>query len=512
MQGAKFLNKKGADMRFLTSKQIRDFEGKVITDLSSSLELIDNAAKACVRELMLFDAICVFCGKGNNGADGYRAARLLKDAGKQVSVVKVFEPKTQECCLLARKCADAGVPIIPFDGLGKISCDAVVDGIFGIGISGELTGIARKAVEYIDTMDAFVLSVDVPSGLDADRGEVCGVCVRADKTVTFTAPKMGMLNNESVDCCGEILVREAGIPVDWELVPKDQPKVILKETAASLLPRRPLLSHKGTFGRLLMITGSPGMMGAASIAAKAAQRSGCGLCYSVVKKGMENIMNIMVPESVVIPVENYDIGELLAAVQGASAILMGCGSGKTLSAEFIGSVLETARCPVVLDADALNALGGRLDILKNKNVVITPHPLEFSRLTGKTVDEIEHNRISLASSVARDCGITVVLKGARTVVAHKNGDAAVSLSATSALARGGSGDVLGGMISSLCAQGIAPGSAAELGVWLHGRSGMICRDRCGAYSTTVSDIIENLKFAFMEAEGHGKLWPDLGRN
>ncbi len=501
-------------MRFLTSNQIRDLEGRVITGLSSSLELIDNAAKACVRELMLFDAICVFCGKGNNGADGYRVARLLKDAGKQVSVVSVFEPKTQECRLLARECADVGVPVIPFEKLGEMSCDAVVDALFGIGISGELTSIAKSAVECINAMNAFVLSVDIPSGLDADRGEVCGVCVRADKTVTFTAPKMGMLNNKSVDCCGEILVREAGIPVDWGLVPKDQPKVILKETATSLLPCRPLLSHKGTFGRLLMITGSPGMMGAASIAARAAQRSGCGLCYGVVKKGMESIMNIMVPESVVIPIENYDINEpaLFGAVQDASAILMGCGSGKTLSVEFIGSVLETARCPVVLDADALNALGGRLELLKNKNVVITPHPLEFSRLTGETVEEIEHNRIGLASSVAIDYGITVVLKGARTVVAQKNGDVAVSLSSTSALARGGSGDVLGGVISSLCAQGIAPGSGAELGVWLHGRSGMICRDRCGAYSTTVGDIIENLKFAFMEAEGHGRLWQNMGRN
>ena len=497
-------------MRFLTSQQIRSFEVRIISGPDSSLELIDNAAKACVRELMPFGASCVFCGKGNNGADGYRIGRLLHDLGKSIRIVSVFEPKTEECRLLAEDCRRAGIETIPFDELSTpIACDAAVDAIFGIGISGEVTGTAASAIEYINAAKAFTLSVDVPSGLDADQGRACGCCVRADKTVTFTAPKLGMLTNESVDLCGEIVVREAGIPVDHSAVPHDQPLVLIPEYAASLLPRRPRLSHKGTFGRLLVIAGSSGMMGAAIMAVRAALRSGCGLVTVVCKRGMENLLNIAVPQAVVLTVEDYDDERLTKAIDGASAILMGCGSGRSLNDVFIRSVLENAACPVVLDADGLNALRGQTGILKGKNVIITPHPLEFSRLTGKSVAEIEADRLTYAKALSDELGITVLLKGARTVIAH-DGEAAVSLCSTSALARGGSGDVLSGIIASLCAQGI--NNPAELGAYLHGRAGAISAERCGEYSVTMEDLIENLKYSFMEVESLEQPWKSLGRN
>ena len=497
-------------MRFLTSQQIRSCESRIITGLDSSLKLIDNAAKACVRELTPFDASCVFCGKGNNGADGYRIARLLHDLGKKVSIVSVFEPKTEECRLLAEDCRRVGIEITPFEGLcGPINCNAAVDAIFGIGISGQVTGAGAAAIEYINSLKAFVLSVDIPSGLDADLGAACGFCVRADKTVTFTAPKTGMLTNESVEFCGEIVVREAGIPVDYSAVPKIQPLALTPEYAASLLPRRPRLSHKGTFGRLLVMAGSPGMMGAAIIAVRAALKSGCGLVTIVCKKGMENLLNLAVPQAVVLPVQDYDDERLHKAIAGASALLLGCGSGRSLTADFISSVLETASCPVVLDADGLNVLDGQTGILNGKNVTITPHPLEFSRLTGKSVAQTEADRLTAAKELSEELGITVLLKGARTVIAQ-SGDCAVSLCSTSALARGGSGDALAGVIASLYAQGID--HAAELGVYLHGLAGVISAEKCGEYSVTAEDIIENLKYSFMEVESLEQPWKSLGRN
>ncbi|MGN1098324.1 MAG: NAD(P)H-hydrate dehydratase, partial [Clostridia bacterium] len=450
-------------------------------------------------------SVAVFCGKGNNGSDGYRIAMLLHRLGKDVRAVSVFEPKTEECIRLAEDCRNAGIEIIPFDKLGSIGCDAVVDAIFGIGISGEVTGTARKAIEYINGLNAFVLSADIPSGLDADSGVPCGVCVRADKTVTFTAPKLGMISNESVEYCGDIVVRPAGIPVTWSEILSAQPTPLIPETVAPLLPRRPRLSHKGTFGRLVMIAGSRGMMGAAAIAARAAQRSGCGLVIMVCEKGMENTVNIMVPEAVVIPVEEYNLASsprLSEAISGAGAVLIGCGSGKSLSSEFIKSVLETAPCPVVLDADGLNTVAEHTDMLKGKNLVLTPHPLEFSRLTKKSVSEIESNRLVEAVGFAIEYGVTLVLKGARTVIAEKGGETAVSLNSTSALARGGSGDVLSGVISALCAQGISPADSAKLGVYLHSLSGKISAARCGEYSSTINDIIENLKLSFMEVESY----------
>ena len=363
-------------MRFLTSGQIRDFEGRIITGREASLELIDSAARACVRELKLFDAVCVFCGKGNNGADGYRAAKLLADMGKRVGVVSVAEPSTPECKALAEDCRRADIAIKPFDsGMEIPACDAVVDAVFGIGMRGGAVGPAKEAIEYINSMGVYVLSVDVPSGLDADGGRPCGVCVTADKTVTFTAPKTGFLSNESVEPCGEIVVRDAGIPVDWNEVPAEQPVPITPELAAEILPRRPRLSHKGTFGRLLLVAGSPGMMGAASMAARAAVRGGCGLVTAVCSGGTENLMNLTVPQAVALPVKKYDLSDerLKKAVVSASAIVMGCGSGNTLPPEFISDIIEAAGGPVILDADALNTLNGRTGLMRGENVLITPH-------------------------------------------------------------------------------------------------------------------------------------------
>ncbi len=502
-------------MRFLTSREIKDFEGRVITGLEASLKLIDNAARTCVKELLPFDAICVFCGKGNNGADGYRLAELLRGLGKHVRIVSVFEPETAECRLLAENCRRAGIEITSFDMLREnLRCDVIVDAVFGIGIRGQITGRAAQAIEYINSAGGYILSVDVPSGLDADAGIPCGAAVRADKTVTFTAPKLGMAENSAVDFCGEILVRDAGIPIDGELIPPERPRAVTDLSAADLLPNRPRLSHKGTFGRLLAFVGSPGMMGAASIAVRSALRGGCGLVTAVCRQGTEDLMNIMAPQAVALPADGFDLSDagLSAAVNSAAAILMGCGSGLTLRPEFIGDVLNAAGRPAVLDADALNALAGHTELLKGKNALITPHPLEFSRLTGTDVKSIEADRLGAARSFAAEYGVTVLLKGARTVIARPDGSAAISLAATSALAKGGSGDILAGLIASLCAQGMLPADAAELGVWLHGRSGLISAAKCGEYSVTADDIIDNLKYSFMEVAGLEKSRPRLGGN
>lgn len=495
-------------MRFLTSGQIKNCEGEIISDVSASLRLINNAANTCVKELMPFGAICVFCGKGNNGADGYRLAALLRRHGKAVYTVKVFEPATPECVIMAEKCAKAGVPGYDLEKAiaGKVPrCDAIVDAIFGIGIKGQVAGEALRAIELINYRRCFTLAVDVPSGMDADSGHPCGASVRADKTVTFTAPKLGMAQNESVELCGEILVRDAGIPVNYDEITQTQPMPIILPVVRPWLPRRPRLSHKGTFGRLLMIVGSEGMLGAGVMAAKAAKRSGAGLVTVVCRRGLENTINIMEPEAVVLPVDSYSLENceaLQKAVSSASAVLIGCGLGKSVTAEFIVSVINSASCPVIIDADGLNTLAAGGGVPKNKNLILTPHPLEFSRLTGLKVSDIEADRLNIAKAFAKEYGLTLVLKGARTVVAEPDGEAAVSLCATSALARGGTGDILAGVISALCAQGVFPYNSACLGVYLHGKSGLITASRCGEYSATVGDVIENLKFAFMEAESY----------
>ncbi len=502
-------------MKFLTSQQMKLCEKKVITDLASSLRLIDSAANACAKECEFFGAVCVFCGKGNNGADGYRLALLLRRCGAQVRVVPVLEPHSEECRLLARRCAEEGVPVVPFAEAmagGRVPrCDAVVDAIFGIGIRGEVTGPAREAIELINRLDAYVIAVDIPSGLDADSGRALGAAVRADKTVTFTAPKAGMISGESADYCGDIVIAGVGVPLD-DLPASDAPSPLTAELAASLLPQRPRFSHKGVFGRALLAVGSEGMLGAAALAAKSALRSGAGLVNVICKKGLENTLNIMAPEAVVLPLADYSAAseELGAAAASATALLVGCGLGKSASAAFVTGLLSRVDAPAVLDADGINALAGRPGLLAGRELVLTPHPLEFSRLTGRPVAEIEADRLRAARDFALEYGVTLALKGARTVVAAPTGETWVSLVSTSALAKAGSGDVLAGLICALLAQGLAPAEAACLGVYLHSRAGVAAGRLCGEFSATAADILDGLKYAFTEVTAHAR--KGLGRD
>lgn len=501
-------------MKFLTSGLIKEFEAGALTDLSSSLALINSAANACAKELSHFGASCVFCGKGNNGADGYRLAEILRSEGKSVFTVRVAEPSSEECAVLAGRCAEAGIESLSLDEAEKRLAGfsgAVVDAIFGIGIKGEVTGPAKRAIALINASGAYVLSVDVPSGLDADGGAVCGVCVLADKTVTFTAPKTGMLSNESVDTCGEIVVADAGVPVDASRVPAELPSALTTSEAARLLPPRPRLSHKGAFGKALMIVGSSGMLGAAAIAARAAVRGGAGLVRLVCRKGLENTLNILVPEAVVLAVDSFSADDpvLAAALKTADALLIGCGLGGSVSAGFIASALDLCPSPAVIDADGLRTVAGRPEIFRGRNAVLTPHPLEFSALCGKSVAETEADRLGAARSFAAENGVTLVLKGARTVVAEPDGEAAVSLASTSALAKAGSGDALAGLITAFCAQGLSPAAAARLGVYVHSRAGLKAGELFTDYAATVGDITDCFKYVFSEVSAYGK---ELGRN
>lgn len=494
-------------VKFLTSQQMKFCEGRVIDGLSSSLRLIDCAANACAKECEFFGAVCVFCGKGNNGADGYRLAAILHSMGVRVSVVPVLAPASEECVLLARRCAEEGIPALSLAAFAEKPprFDAVIDAIFGIGIKGEVVGPAREAIDLINRSGAYVLSVDIPSGLDADSGKILGAAVRADKTVTFTAPKIGMISAESVDCCGEIVVADVSVPLAPSAEP-DFPAPLTAELAASLLPQRPRLSHKGTFGRALLAVGSGGMMGAAALAAKAALRSGAGLVTVVCEKGLESVLNIMVPEAVALPLADYSASsaELDGAANAATALLVGCGLGKNASADFVTGLLNRVNAPAVLDADGINALAGRPDLICGRRLVLTPHPLEFSRLTGLSVAEIEADRLRCAREFAVRFGVTLALKGARTVVASPTGEAWVSLISTSALAKCGSGDVLAGLICALLAQGLSADKAACLGVYLHSRAGEAAGRLCGEYSATAADICDGLKSAFTEVTAHAR--------
>ena len=492
-------------MLFLTADIIKEAEKKALENVSS-MHLIENAAQAIFNEIRDFSSVRVYCGKGNNGSDGYATAILLKKSGIHVEIVQVYEPNTEECALLCRKAEMEEIPVLCDISFPMEDFDCVLDAVFGIGIKGEITEErAQRAIEMINSSGSFVVSCDIPSGMDTDTGKPCGVCVRADKTITFTAPKRGMLSRESVNICGEIVIAQVGIPVDYNEIPQSTCVPITKALVKNMLPHRPRNSHKGTFGTAVIVAGSREMSGAAAMAAMAAQRSGCGLVKIIAPSQICSVLNILVKEAIIIgvPEENGVMrpeltAEAMAAIRTASSVLIGPGLGRGNHSRLIGNILNETNAPVIIDADGINALQGNLGVIQNKNVLITPHLKEFSRISGQSVEEIAKRHVQSADKFALENGVTVLLKGARTAIAYGGSNKYVSLGATSALSKAGSGDVLGGIIVSLAAQGLPLTDSAAAGCLIHTGAGFIAEKELGAYGVTADDLIKAIPYSIKE--------------
>ncbi len=484
-------------MLFLSSDMIKQAEIRAMENVSS-MYLIENAAMALYEELKEFKSVRIYCGKGNNGSDGYATALLLQKNKIKTEIVQVHPPKSEECIFLAQEAAMANIPIVSVLTAPTEEFECVLDAIFGIGINGEVTDdSALKAIGLINISSSFVVSADIPSGLDADNGEICGECVKADKTITFTAPKTCMLSNNSIDLCGDIIIKDVGIPVNYTEIAADTSVPIEKKLARAILPPRNRYSHKGTFGTAVIVAGSSTMPGAAALAALAALRSGCGLVKIIAPVSIAKTLNIMVKEAIVIPApeEGGIIKPALSqsavkAINEADSILVGCGIGTGAHHLLIKNILANSSCGVIIDADGINALAGNLDIVRNKNVLLTPHPKEFSRISGISVADIENDRIKIADDFARENGVNLLLKGARTVITYGGSNRYVSLQSTSALSKAGSGDVLSGIIVSLSAQGLSLTDSAALASFIHTSAGMLAEKEIGAYGTIASDLIE----------------------
>ena len=281
-------------MLFLSVDMIREAEQRAMENVSS-MHLIENAAKVCFDELRNFNSVRVYCGKGNNGSDGYATAILLKKHGKKVEIVPVAEPESPECQALYKKALSEEIPITQGVSFPTEEFDCVLDAIFGIGVKGEITDSSIiRAIEMINASDGYIVSCDVPSGMDSDTGKACGISVKADKTVTFTAPKRGMLSNESVDLCGEIVIAEVGIPVDYNSISESTCVPLTKKLVKTMMPARSRYSHKGSFGTAVIVAGSRTMSGAAAMAAMAAMRSGCGLVKVIAPSPICSVLNILI--------------------------------------------------------------------------------------------------------------------------------------------------------------------------------------------------------------------------
>lgn len=451
--------------------------------------LMQNAAKAILTRLDYVNRccgkICIVCGKGNNGGDGYALGCLLLKRGVSVTVVSVSKPTSA----LAKKyygeyISKGGKLEATFDCISN--ADTVIDCIFGFSFKGTLEGKYADAVKLINESNAFVVAVDLPSGILADSDEMPKLCVNADITCTFTAFKIALVSYPSKQVCGEVFVEDIGIGA--ETISKYTPYASLtSRELIKLLPPRNANAHKGTFGTLAAICGSENMCGAAALSCLAALKSGVGLVRLYTDKLCALATGGKLYEAIV-----SDKTEDLQPIQiRATALLLGCGCGRVHD-QRIKEILFSTKLPTVLDADGINCIAGNIELYRSitASLVITPHPAEMGRLAGVSTKEINASRVKSAQDFAKEYGFVTVLKGAATVIAAPNGRLCINTTGNTGLAKGGSGDVLAGLIASLLAQGLPCYEAACLGVYLHGAAADALAKEKGVYSMLPSELPE----------------------
>jgi len=512
-------------MRLVTSEQMRQLDARTIALGTPGLELMERAGMGVVERILARQAaavrrgVLVVAGAGNNGGDGFVIARGLAQHGYRVAVALLADPekiggdaqtnlerwrrRRGKLLTLADRPEDLGAAI---DGAG-----VVVDCLLGTGLRREVRGPLGVAIEAInrgrDVADvgrrAVVVAVDLPSGLDGDRGEPLGCAVRADLTVTLGAVKLGLVLPAARAWVGDLELVDIGI--GEQAFAEIEPVAEAGDADASraLLPKREATSHKGTHGHLLVVAGSVGKSGAAILAGRAALRSGAGLVTVACPEAVRPLVAGALPELMTDGTGTFSSAEWHARLEGRKAVVVGPGLGTELAAtRLVRWLVQRSEQPLVVDADGLNALAGSLEVLSRARggVVLTPHPGEMARLVGATVGEVQGDRVAQATSLAKRCGAVVVLKGSGTVIAAPDGRLRINTSGGPILGTGGTGDVLSGLIGALLAQGLAPFEAACLGVYLHGLAGDRLARRLGDAGLLASELADEIPLARRELQ------------
>ncbi len=507
-------------MKLLTAAQMMELERLAIEEFGiPSLVLMENAARSFCNVLerewgsVQKKEIAVYCGGGNNGGDGFAIARHLHNRGASVTIVAGFEPAKlkQDAKINFDIITRMGVPVLPLCDVQSRHFSVIVDALFGTGFHGEPEGVYKELIGDINGSHTFIASVDMPSGADSTAGRVAQTCVHADITVTFGMAKLGQFLYPAKEFVGRLFVTDISIPRSLlQSFPANYR--VLDEKLCSVLPKREENSHKGSFGKVLVFAGSPGMSGACSMAASAVLKTGAGMVTMAVPRNVSDVVSVQCCEAMTLslPLEGEQLaktaaGIVLEKLKTQDVLLAGCGLGSGEGAKkALLSVISDCNQPLVLDADGINLLKGNINIIKNKTIpaVLTPHPLEFSRISGHSMEYIKENRLAAAADFAREYKVVLVLKGADTLVARPNGRMAICAQSNSGLATAGSGDVLSGIIASLLAQGLEPGDAAELGVYIHSRAGLLAREQLGAYSMMAGDVLAQIPSVMLAMEKH----------
>ena len=508
-------------MKVVTAHTMQELDKQAINECGiSGLRLMENAGLGCIKEIVAefgSKGRCfVMAGKGNNGGDGFVIARLLSLEGWDVKVIIMAERGqiAGDAEINLQKLPPTMIDYCTREGdlsaryMEKIfQADIIVDALFGTGLCSNVTGNYLEAIDLINASGRPVIAVDIPSGVHATNGRVLGGAVRAFKTITFAAAKLGHILYPGADLTGRLVVVDIGIPA--KLVGAAPGYNFINEAAVyPLLRHRGREAHKGDFGHCLIIAGSAGKTGAAALAANSAVRAGSGMVTLAAAESIHSILELKTTEAMTFPLPDSGNGYLtdsaIPAIKkllvGMDAVAVGPGLGRHSGTDYLVQYLtETVTSSLVIDADGLNALAENKAVLKrikSKQVILTPHPGEMSRLLGTSIPDVEAIRISVSQEFARNNDIYLVLKGARTIIASPTGAVAINGSGNPGMASGGMGDVLTGIIVSLLGQGYTAWDACCLGVYLHGFAADMVAEEKGEVGINASDVIEKLPYAY----------------
>jgi hydroxyethylthiazole kinase-like uncharacterized protein yjeF len=513
-------------MRVLNTQQMREADRRTIDEIGiPAIVLMENAGRQAVAAMeAAFDDLAtshvgVLCGRGSNGGDGFVIARTLVQRGVETSVfllgsvAEVRGDARTNLEVLGR----IGLTVVEITNaqewelhFSEISrCELLVDAILGTGFHGQLSGLLETVVADVNGLGVPVIAIDLPTGISADTPEVEGEAIEASMTVTLAAPKVSLILPPADSHSGDLVIADIGIPLPL-LDEVDGPyiELLTRERMRELVPARAADSHKGDFGRVLVVAGSLGRSGAAHLAAIGALRSGAGLVTIATPKSCLAIVAAMAPEYMTEGLEETTSGTVdYAALDRvlefkADVIAVGPGLGQSPgTAAFVHGLLERAGVPIVLDADALNAFSGDPDRLMGRDgvdVVITPHPGEMARLLNISVEAVQHDRLRHATEFAARHRVHVVLKGHRTIIAGPDNRAFINLTGNSGMATGGTGDLLTGMIAAWFGQLLDAEAACKLAVYLHGAAGDLAEADEGDVALVAGDVGARLGDAVME--------------
>lgn len=468
------------------------------------LILMENAALKVVKNICgdKFDSFSIVCSKGNNGGDGFAVARHLYNMGKEVNVFLIGneDGMSGDCRTNYNIIRNIGIPICKVDSFEKIeilrkavgNTDLCVDAIFGTGLSRDVEGVYYNVIDCINNYSRYIVSIDLPSGLDGNTGKVLGNCIKADKTVSFQALKKGFLKYDSRKFTGYISIEDIGIPEYVIEKLNIQDFVIDRGYIKSIIKKRDKYGHKGDFGRTLIIAGSRGFSGAAYISTQSAVRSGAGLVTLACREDIRDIMAAKLTEAMTMEIDNGKKLEVFVGKSDSVAIGPGMGDNED-TLNILEKTLSNSEKTVVVDADAINCASHNIGMIRNRKckIVMTPHTGEMSRITGMSIDYIEENRLDTAKKFASKNNVILVLKGHDTIVTD-GVKAAINSTGNSAMASGGMGDCLTGMIAGFSAQGYDAFEAACMAVYVHG----MCGDRLSSnmFSVVASDVINEIPY------------------